>query len=44
MSTANEVDRVAVPAIRAEGVKDVAVVTPDVVEMSSGWCGTMSGR
>jgi hypothetical protein len=33
MSTANLVDRVSVPALGAEGAKDVAVVTPDVVEV-----------
>ncbi|KAJ9093585.1 hypothetical protein QFC20_007095 [Naganishia adeliensis] len=32
MSTANNVDRVSVPALDAEGIKDAAVVTPDVVE------------
>ena len=33
MSAANDVERVAVPAVRAEAEKDVAIVTPDVVEV-----------
>lgn len=36
MSTANNVDRVSVPALDAEGIKDAAVVTPDVVEVRFG--------